>query len=175
MNLILRPLSLALTLFVSISCSSNEDEYQYSEGPFEIITLTRDQGLGYCPEEGDALSASIMRQNNEWMMQSAVAVVAPSGTDPSECLDPAAATCLQREVQPALTLTAEQAESLQDAVASVPAKECNADDNIVCDPCIVVSVEIDGSSANGQCCGDLNENFSQGFDELVRLIDGLAN
>ena len=171
MNIAVRPLSLAFALLVSASCGGNE----YPEGPFESVTLSRTGGFGFCPSEGDALSASIRQQNGEWVLESTIAIAAPAGTDASECLDEYSDDCLQSAVQAPIKLTAEQLESVQDAIHQVPAKQCDTDIGLSCDPCLITSIQVDGQDADGYCCGDLNQNFSEGFRNLAFLIDGLAN
>lgn len=158
---------LFVVVLLSAACSGNE----YPEAPFETITLHRGGGYGFCPSEGDALDARIFRQDDKWVLESTVAVAAPVGTESTECLDEYANDCLTSETREPTVLTDEQITALQQAIYAVPAKECNTDNRLACDPCVITSIQVDGHDTDGYCCGDLNQDFSDGFRDLANLID----
>jgi hypothetical protein len=164
-------LPLLLVLLLSSSCTGPE----YPDGPFETITLYRGGGYGFCPSAGEALDARIFRKDNTWVLETTVAVPAPAGTEGAQCLDEYAVSCLVSETRQPVILTNQQIEALQEAVDAVPAKQCDTDNGLACDPCLITSVQVDGHDTDGFCCGDLNQDFASGFRGLAMLIDSFAN
>jgi hypothetical protein len=168
------PISLLLVAVISASCTSDPENLEYPEGPLQTIELNRGGGYGFCPRAGEALDAKIYLKDDRWVLESTIAVLAPEGTEASECLDEYSSDCLISETLPLATLTASQLADLQDAVAAVPSKTCATDSGLACDPCVITSIQVDGHDTDGYCCGSLNPGFRASFRELAGVIDGFS-
>lgn len=172
---------LPLSLLLAASCTagnSEAPEFEFSEAPFEVISLSRVEvvdSFGFCPQEGTTLSATVTQSNGAWILESVIAVAAPAGTAAENCINEDAENCLVAQNQAPLSITPAQLESLRDAVATVPGKQCETNDSLVCEFCLVTSINVDGNEVDDFCCGDLNENFSERFRGLEVLLDSLAS
>jgi hypothetical protein len=145
---------------------------EFGAGTFSTLSLARTPGLGFCIQANEALSAQLRRTNNEVSLSAGTYAAQEDGVTDT-CLDSASAVCLVERHFAALTLTAQQVNDLEARIAAVPAKECTTKPGLACDPCIVTVVDIDGHQVDPFCCGDLNSDFSEQFDALVKAIDTL--
>ncbi|MEZ4458148.1 MAG: hypothetical protein R3E66_00180 [bacterium] len=45
------------------------------------------------------------------------------------------------------------------------------DPGLACDPCLVRSIDLDGTAVNDYCCGDAAPGFGTAFNDLVTAIE----
>jgi len=149
-------------------------ERAFASRDFERIELRRYEGLGYCPEDGMVISATILRGAEGAGIIGGIRVI-----DAREGLE--------QPFGPS-PLRAEDTRSLQTLIDTVPAarvpayvdtEECVFGDG-GCDPCLITSLSVDGDHARwSPCCWDLWEQwqelgYSQSFLALVSSIEQLA-
>jgi hypothetical protein len=171
-------LPLFLLSFPPSACTDSEDadtSTEYPEVSFDFITLRRTSGYGFCPSSGSALASQIYRDNGNWIIEATVLEPAPEGTDSSLCLENFGRNvCLVAIEKPIAILSDSEIEMLASAIDAVPAKQCEIDEGLACDPCLLTEVKVDNSNLSRACCGTQNAEFTAGFDQLTAVIDSLS-
>jgi hypothetical protein len=142
-------------------------------GPaFTMLTLERTNGLGFCPDAGDVLTAEARRAADGTIIIRGERVEA--GDPQTGTCDPDFGACLIRQSFGPLVLTEAQVAELEDAIAAVELRKCDEYEDIFVDPCLITRVTVDGVGSDDYCNGDLNSGFVQPFHALAGLLDTLA-
>jgi hypothetical protein len=114
---------------------------------FTVFHLTRQNGLGFCPEPGSVLSVGIDRRSSgAYGLELTVAAARAAG-DP-ECLGPYnfdASTCIAPDPRPDRLLTPDEVERVRAAFSAIQIFEARAPicEVLVSDPCVVDYLEWD--------------------------------
>lgn len=145
---------------------------EFPGSAFTELKLERMNGLGFCIEQGDVLTAEVSRGVDGTVTMQGERVVA--GDPQAGTCDLEFEGCLVRQSFGPQTLTEAQVAALQDAIAAVERRECDEYEDIFVDPCLITRVTVDGAGADDYCNGELNSGFKQPFDELAERIDTLA-
>lgn len=140
---------------------------------FEQLTYQLGPGDGWCIEADDKLEVTITREGGGLAVEGEVAVLGDEATD--DCLPEVLplGVCLVREAIAPQTLTVEAQVTLESLLTALPAPMCVLDPGLACDPCRVETLNLDGTSVNGECCGTAAPQFLGRFDEVADFIQAL--
>jgi hypothetical protein len=138
------------------------------------VTLDRGPGAGYCIQPGDILQASIScgELGNYWM--SGTVFREWDVSRPDACWGIQSPDCVVSE-EFDLMLTATQAAELGPRLAVLPEDRCEVDEMMECDPCVITTLVIDGTTYSDYCCGtQLSAGYDEAFQAVVESLDDLA-
>ena len=156
--------TISLTLF---ACGDDENQqFPGVEDGFSTLTLARTQGYGYCIEPGIVSHGELDGETG--MIEGSVATLGDSATD--TCLDPNSDICVINTPFD-VELNGQYMDEIRGMLAAIPAKECEEDPNLACDPCMITTLEVDGVSVDDYCCGEVNTEFTTEFENAVHSIE----
>ncbi len=139
---------------------------------FETLVYTTGPGFGYCVDDGMILRATIARSTVDQSLSISgfEAVLGDVATD--SCIeDTIDGNCYVATPFGPLTLGQTEQDALELALAAVPAPMCIVDPGLACDPCIVTSIDLDGSVADNNCCGSSATEYDAAYASLIAAIE----
>ena len=147
------------------------------EGPtllFIILTLERGPGAGYCVQPGNILEAGIVYSETGDYWMSGTVFREWDESRPDACWGIHSPDCVISE-QFELMLTAPQVAELAALLEVLPEDRCELDEMMECDPCLITTLVIDGTSRSDYCCGtQLSAGYDQAFQAVAGFLDGLV-
>lgn len=137
---------------------------------FNTLTYATGGGLGYCLEPDQVVQATLTRQQDGSLsIEGTMAVVGDEQTD--TCIQDTIELCLVATPFGPMTLMQDVQTSLETKLAALPAPMCVIDQGLACDPCLIRSIELDGTLVDDYCCGDTAVGYDAAFNEIAAIIE----
>jgi len=141
---------------------------------FDILTLERHPADGYCLQPGNIVRGAVLYgETGEYGMAGTV-FREWDESRPNACWGIESPDCVISE-QFDLILTAAQVAELAALLEVLPEDRCELDEMRECDPCLITTLVVNGTTYSDYCCGaQLSAGYSEAFQPLVNFLDGLA-
>jgi hypothetical protein len=139
---------------------------------FAVLTYTTGPGLGYCVEADMVLNATITRStvDDSLSIEGTTAVIGDVATDTC-VVDTIDGNCYVATAFGPMTLGATEQTAIESALGAVPAPMCVVDQGLACDPCLVTSIDLDGTTVDNNCCGTTAPGYDAAYSAVVASIE----